>query len=248
MSAVYPSAGEGYTALREARAAVHQQRHPEDSKAAPDDMESHAQQIADHLECPVCLDLLQHAVEAQPCGHAMCGTCAVEYWTRAGIDRPIKCPLDRQEVTGFLKSFTLRSLVKTVREAQQRQEQSGSIAGIAVDSVDDGDASQTDAEIERYNLKFQPVSGAAIADDLAGAQQAFHNFNLMTWAQKFIVVVAIFFAVIYFISPVDLLPESALGPVGLSDDAFVVFAVLLMVGRVFRQAVLARSDELARAD
>jgi uncharacterized membrane protein YkvA (DUF1232 family) len=42
-------------------------------------------------------------------------------------------------------------------------------------------------------------------------------------------VVAIVGALVYFVSPIDVLPEALLGPLGLVDDAGVVSAVVLFV-------------------
>ena len=62
------------------------------------------------------------------------------------------------------------------------------------------------------------------------------------WMQRLYFFMVIFFILFYFIIPIDILPESALGILGLLDDLLLLVMAVVYVTIVYRAYVTGRID------
>lgn len=60
-------------------------------------------------------------------------------------------------------------------------------------------------------------------------------------AFKLRVILSVVMAVLYVVSPIDIIPEAFLGLLGLADDVVVIIIILIQVSIVYR-TVVANSD------
>ena len=63
----------------------------------------------------------------------------------------------------------------------------------------------------------------------------------ISFCNRIWIIVLLIFAMIYFISPVDLIPELILGPIGYIDDIGSIIAVLLYVMQLYRRDLSQRT-------
>ncbi|VDK27025.1 unnamed protein product [Anisakis simplex] len=61
------------------------------------------------------------------------------------------------------------------------------------------------------------------------------SVNGLMWMFRVRVLICLLGVLLYVLSPLDILPESALGLVGMVDDLFIVFVVLIYCSVLFRQ-------------
>ena len=59
------------------------------------------------------------------------------------------------------------------------------------------------------------------------------------------VVVCFFAALLYFISPLDLIPEAAFGLLGFLDDFFIIGLLAIYISIIYRQVIEARANRQA---
>ncbi|XP_037074096.1 protein mono-ADP-ribosyltransferase PARP12-like [Pollicipes pollicipes] len=64
--------------------------------------------IAEELQCPVCLDMLQRATTLG-CGHTFCEACLQEV-----RENDPKCPMCRQRITSSIRSVTLDNIISSL--------------------------------------------------------------------------------------------------------------------------------------
>lgn len=55
------------------------------------------------------------------------------------------------------------------------------------------------------------------------------------------VIICFFAALLYFISPLDIIPEAAFGILGFLDDLFIILLLAIYVSIIYRQIVEARA-------
>eukprot|EP00759_Apiculatamorpha_spiralis_P012700 PhF_6_TR19643/c0_g1_i1/m.28661/K15707/RNF170; RING finger protein 170 len=150
--------------------------------------------------CPICQDPLRHPVETVPCGHAFCAECLLQYWGTTTAQR-ILCPVDRVSVEHIIPSYTLREVL------------GGS---------GNEESSRLDARLREYNARTWHRGDGYTPRAVWNALQRHMTVRFWLRLRLSLLVVG---AVIYIVSPFDLLPEGTMGVIGLVDD----FCMLLMI-------------------
>ena len=64
----------------------------------------------------------------------------------------------------------------------------------------------------------------------------------LIWIFRLRIFVCFIAALLYFISPLDLIPEAAFGFLGLLDDFFILFMLGIYVTIIYRRALAARAS------
>jgi len=67
----------------------------------------------------------------------------------------------------------------------------------------------------------------------------------LIWMFRLRVLLCCLFALLYLISPLDILPEAVFGFFGLLDDVFVVLLVTIYISIIYRRLVAARAEAAA---
>lgn len=176
------------------------------------------------LQCPVCLADAQFAVQTN-CSHIFCGNCIITYWRHGRWLGAVKCPVCRQTVTLLLINFTHEE--HNIATEEKRA---------IVDSI------------YQYNRRFsgEPRSWREHLRDLPTLlRHAFSEFFTvggLVWMFRLRILVCFFAALLYFISPFDIIPEAVFGILGLLDDVFVLLLLAIYVALIYRQVVQNRAN------
>lgn len=171
--------------------------------------------------CPVCLQERRLSTETN-CGHVFCGECLIAYWRHGNWLGAVNCPVCRQQVTILFPVF---------------QE----------DANTDEARTMTD-EINNYNRRFsgEPRPWMDYIYDLPTlTRHVFHeffSFSGLVWMFRFRIFVCFIAAVLYFISPLDIIPEAVFGVLGFLDDVFVILLLAIYVSIIYRGVIANRGN------
>ncbi|XP_050411068.1 E3 ubiquitin-protein ligase RNF170 [Patella vulgata] len=169
--------------------------------------------------CPICLGDAVFASETN-CGHVFCSSCFVAYWEHGHWLGGVKCPVCRQAVTIMLFNFT-------EEEVQTPSAERTLIQGA----------------INHYNARFsgEPRPFLDYVRDLPTLlRHAFSEFFTvggLLWMFRLRVVMCCIAALLYFISPFDIIPESMFGLLGFLDDIFIILLLAIYVSLIYRRVV-----------
>ncbi|KAK7100587.1 E3 ubiquitin-protein ligase RNF170-like [Littorina saxatilis] len=175
------------------------------------------------LTCPVCLGEAIYAVETN-CGHLYCGLCIITYWRHQNWLGAVPCPSCRTQVTLLLPNFTQAEMLETTEESTD-----------IIQQVND------------YNRRFsgepRPILDYVrdLPTLLRHAWNEFFTVGGLIFMFRVRVVVCIIAAFVYFISPLDIIPEAAFGILGFLDDLFIVLLLAIYISIIYRQIVEARA-------
>ncbi|XP_072023250.1 E3 ubiquitin-protein ligase RNF170-like [Amphiura filiformis] len=170
--------------------------------------------------CPICLVEKRFATETN-CGHVFCGMCLITYWRHGTWLGAIACPVCRQQVTVLFPCF--REVDVTVEEAQT-----------------------VSNAINDYNRRFSgdPRPIMDILRDLPTllrhAMREFFSFSGLVWMFRLRIILCFFAAIVYFISPLDIIPEAVFGVLGFLDDIFVLLLLAIYVTIIYRGIIANR--------
>ncbi|XP_028818442.1 E3 ubiquitin-protein ligase RNF170 [Denticeps clupeoides] len=166
------------------------------------------------MHCPVCLQAATFPVETN-CGHLFCAPCLISYWkVNIWLDA-ISCPLCRQKVRVLCHLFS-----ESRSDTAQRQ-----VLG----------------DIKDYNKRY---SGAPrqVTDYLYDAPLFLHillrglgNMGGLVWLFLLRVAVCSFGAAASLASPLEDVPGSFWGALGLLDDLVVVVLLLICMININQQ-------------
>ncbi|KAK7503951.1 hypothetical protein BaRGS_00004683 [Batillaria attramentaria] len=175
------------------------------------------------LICPICLGEATYAVETN-CGHVYCGNCVITYWQHQSWLGAVPCPSCRTQVTILLLCFTDAEVAENSEQKSQVLEQ-----------------------INDYNRRFsgEPRPLMDYVRDLPTllrhAMSEFFTVGGLIWMFRVRVVICFFAALLYFISPLDIIPEAAFGLLGFLDDLFIVLLLAIYISIIYRQIIEARA-------
>eukprot|EP01126_Amoeba_proteus_P063473 TRINITY_DN8750_c0_g1_i5.p1 TRINITY_DN8750_c0_g1~~TRINITY_DN8750_c0_g1_i5.p1 ORF type:complete len:187 (-),score=15.44 TRINITY_DN8750_c0_g1_i5:463-1023(-) len=146
------------------------------------------------------------------CGHLFCTDCILSY-ARSQGSHYIYCPLCRQQINLLMECFS-------PEERDQREEYI--------------------QRLYRFNSNQNPTLIQSILDI---PRLAYYGICLILQSRlslffKFRLLMILASGVLYLLSPLDLVPESVLGPWGTVDDIFVLVVCGLYLSAVYRQHVL----------
>jgi len=182
-------------------------------------------------DCPICIDKLAWPVNTN-CGHSYCCQCFISYHqqqSRGQIVRsPVRCPCCRRAVDAILPT-----------EPGWTPEEERSETG-----------AQMRRHIAEYNRLFsnEPRSWTSILRDTPVLLQRFWRellsggpatFALLRQIRLWIIVGS---ALLYVLSPFDIIPEVMFGFFGVLDDLMVLIIVAVMVGGIVRSIALQRTQ------
>lgn len=171
------------------------------------------------IMCPICLGERQLSVETN-CGHIFCGQCITTYWQHGNWLGAVRCPICRQEVSILLHNFS------DIEMESPSEEKSSIIHLIAM-----------------YNRRFsgRPV---ALLDQLRDLPTLlrhlvaeFFSLHGLVLMFRIRLIVCCVMAFIYIVSPLDIIPESAFGILGLLDDVFVMVLLAVYASVLYRRYV-----------
>ncbi|UXI17706.1 ankyrin repeat domain-containing protein 13C [Sarcoptes scabiei] len=192
--------------------------------------------------CPVCLNSFTYPIETN-CGHMFCAECILRCWQqpqwRGG---PIKCPVCRQQVNILLPCFNVNSVtnVERVDANQSSISDSNSIANNRPVS------NQFIRELNRYNRRFsgEPRPWYDYLYDLPTMlrhlSNDFFSFSGLFYMFRIRVIICFLAAIMYLISPLDMIPEAVFGIFGLFDDILVVLLLAIYVTIIYRRFLSSR--------
>lgn len=181
---------------------------------------------ASENDCPICMDPARFAVETN-CGHVYCARCIMQYWQTNFSTSPMLCPYCRQEIILLLPCFSEEEVMATDVQAVMERE-------------------RVVAQVQEYNRMYSqhPRSWYGQLQDLPTILRHIWA-ELFTWrgilmAFKLRVILSVVMAVLYVVSPIDIIPEAFLGLLGLADDVVVIIIILIQVSIVYRTVVANR--------
>jgi RING finger protein 170 len=180
-------------------------------------------QIRHDITCPVCLSEVQYPIETN-CGHIYCANCMITYWNTGRWNGAVRCPSCRQTVTILLVCFSEDELRSTSEEKQRLV-----------------------ANINLYNRRFsgQPLTWMEYFLDLPTilrhCMTDFFSIGGLIWMFRLRIVVCFLIALLYLLSPLDIIPEAAFGLFGLLDDMFVMFLLAIYISILYRRFIAHRA-------
>ncbi|GAA0145065.1 hypothetical protein LIER_36068 [Lithospermum erythrorhizon] len=157
------------------------------------------------------------------CTHLAIGNCIIQVWHHNSALQPCKCPLCRRQIS---------LLVPT--EASSRERHNPEVLEML-------------QKIEAYNRLFGGQSNGIFQkmQDLPFLiRRLFRDLTDPQRTLPFVIRARVYLAVImsaiYVISPVDIIPESVTGVIGLLDDLIIVLICFLHVAALYRSVLLFR--------
>lgn len=169
--------------------------------------------------CPICLDDIQFRCSTN-CGHHFCSSCMIAY-AETVTSFEMLCPCCRRKITVLDCHFSNAELAN-----ENHREKSDSIYEIN----------------RRFGPRtfFQKILDAPILVRYF-LRSLFHNSaTTLNFVIKLRMIICLLMACIYFISPLDLIPESIFGIFGFIDDLIVVIFILVYVSIVYFDAISRR--------
>lgn len=178
-------------------------------------------------QCPICLNEPRFPIETN-CGHLFCAQCVILYWRHGNWRGTIRCPVCRQQVTALLRCF--------------RDQEGGTTA-------EREERNQILWDINDYNRRFtgEPQPWLDYIWDLPTLLRhlgsEFFSVGGLMYMFRLRIVLCFVAAIMYLISPLDMIPEAVFGILGLLDDLFVVLLLAIYVTIIYRRFLAARWQE-----
>uniref|UniRef100_A0A2K6VFC8 E3 ubiquitin-protein ligase RNF170 n=1 Tax=Onchocerca volvulus TaxID=6282 RepID=A0A2K6VFC8_ONCVO len=174
--------------------------------------------FGDDRICPICFSQASFAVVTN-CGHLFCCNCIYGYWKySASLITPVKCAVCREIVN---------LLIPLPTEGERES------------SADE--ALRCDERLNDYNRRFSN-EGRPIIDYIRDLPvlvpymiRAVISVNGLMYMFRIRVFLCLLGMAIYILSPFDILPEAVFGLLGMVDDIFISFVVLVYATILFRQ-------------
>ncbi|RWS15692.1 RING finger protein 170-like protein, partial [Dinothrombium tinctorium] len=171
-------------------------------------------------QCPVCLHEPVYPIETN-CGHLFCAQCIIVYWRHGTWRGPVPCPVCRQLVSVLLVCFRNARLMSG-------EEDSTEVQAILHD-------------INDYNRRYSggPRPWLDYLWDLPTLlrhlSSEFFTVGGLMYMFRIRIVLCFVAAIMYLISPLDMIPEAVFGILGLLDDLFVVLLLAIYVTIIYRR-------------
>ena len=170
--------------------------------------------------CPICLDSPPTHEILTNCGHAFCGECIVEFWKHSGSPRgTLPCPCCRTPLT-------------ILHAASPHSFQGGQAIQNEVQHFNRTCSSRPRSWREQFH--DAPVLFRILC---ANPFMFFRTVRILVHLVHFMAIAGA--ALLYVVSPFDLLPEIMFGPVGLIDDGVVGLIAFVALAEVVRRVVVA---------
>lgn len=179
------------------------------------------QQFYADMSCPVCLQQASLPVETN-CGHLFCGSCIIAYWRHGSWLGAVNCPICRQMVTLLFPLF---------QEQDQPQQQE---AGQILQDVNDYN--------RRYSGQARPLMDHLrdVPTLLRHAFREMFSRGALFCMFQIRILLCLVGALMYLVSPLDLIPEALFGILGFMDDLFVIVLFFIYISIMYREVVTQR--------
>jgi RING finger protein 170 len=164
-------------------------------------------------DCVICLGPLARPMELLPCGHLFCEECLVAFVEARAFQS--QCP-------------TCRAPIELVAPCFRRFPPDEPPAQIAAALAE---------PLRRFNLAGR--NGLTARGAYSALEYVMHNFFRLPLRLRLRLVAAFVGGVVYLLLPLDLIPESIFGVVGLVDDLFVVVLCAIVLIVLLRRAFAA---------
>jgi len=161
--------------------------------------------------CPICLDEVVHRVGTN-CGHMLCGACFVQLYSRATAADGVRCPICRGNVTLVVGNF-------------------------------DAFPAELKSKLSEFNRRYGGIPRSLyelLSDMPTLATEAVRSVIDGRGASTVIrakISVMLLTAMLYTLSPVDLVPEAVFGFFGFVDDAFVIILITYLLASIWRDVL-----------
>ena len=163
------------------------------------------------VDCVVCLGAFQRPCEVLPCAHLFCEDCTVALFQAPNFQR--RCPVCRTGVELVVPCF-------------RRYPAERDAALIAASLPEPLRRFNGEAGANGFSWRGLFASGGFVS----------RHFFALPLLVRIKVVACFLFALVYLLSPIDLMSESTLGPLGYLDDVAVVIISQIVLLAVLRQA------------
>lgn len=176
--------------------------------------------------CPICRADTRMPLQTN-CGHIFCSRCLIEYWRHSGYGTSIRCPMCRGQVSVLLPC------VRPFPDASQPE---------------------LSQKINDYNRRFsgEPRPWMDYITDLPTIlrhlSSEFVTLGGVVYMLRIRIVLCFVAAIMYLVSPLDLIPEAFFGVLGFLDDLFVVLLLALYVSIIYRRYLASRWIDDAHDD
>ncbi|KAL4235877.1 hypothetical protein ACF0H5_004266 [Mactra antiquata] len=176
-------------------------------------------------QCPICLGTAEYAIQTN-CGHIFCGLCITTYWRHGTWLGAVSCPVCRQTVTLLLVNFTHEEHLSSTEEKTN-----------IVNSI------------YQYNRRFsgEPRAWIDYVRDLPTllrhAVSEFFTVGGLVFMFRVRIMILFIAALLYFVSPLDIIPEALFGIFGFLDDLFILFLLAIYVSLIYRNVVQQRATQ-----
>ncbi|EEB13418.1 conserved hypothetical protein [Pediculus humanus corporis] len=183
----------------------------------------------DNEVCPICFGVHRFAIETN-CGHKFCGSCVRTYLTQSSaflsFSNRMSCPLCRQDVNILLLCFTSEenTLISYLEERNTVER------FVHEYNIHFGRGSQTWWSY----LRDSPVLLKHMLFD-------FFTFGGLVLTFRLRVIICCLSAIVYFLSPFDLLPEAVIGVFGFIDDILVFVLCISYVSIIYQRLIIRRA-------
>ncbi|GAB2217522.1 hypothetical protein Droror1_Dr00000719 [Drosera rotundifolia] len=157
------------------------------------------------------------------CSHWFCGDCILQAWHYVSALQPCRCPLCRRPINLLIPteaSLWRRHTPEVGRVLQQLEGYNRAFGGGSSGII--------------QKLRDLPFLLGRLMRDLRDPQ---HTLPLFI---RFRVYLAMALSAIYFLSPVDIIPEGVVGFIGLLDDALILLMCAVHVANIYRSVLVSR--------
>ncbi|XP_071952782.1 E3 ubiquitin-protein ligase RNF170-like [Antedon mediterranea] len=194
---------------------------PENTDTGEDETTIPRREVNHDSQCPICLiDQIVFATETN-CGHVFCANCLITYWRYGAWLGAINCPVCRQIVTILFPCF---------RENE-------------TEGVDHQAVMQ---EIHDYNRRFSGEP-RPIVDYLRDLPTLLRHLVIelfspsgLVWMFRLRIFICFIAAILYLLSPLDVIPEAVFGVLGFFDDLFIICLIGIYVTVIYRGIIANR--------
>ena len=170
--------------------------------------------------CPICLEIFSYPVQTN-CGHLFCGSCVLACWDHTSwLLNPMPCPMCRQTITLIFLNFNGSEAENVMQERPHLVDKIGS-----------------------YNRRFSgaPRPWIDYIYDIPTLIRQMWSDTGLDLLMRCRIYAYFGLAIVYVVIPMDILPESVFGIVGMIDDIVVIVIIALYLTSTYRNYVAYRN-------
>ena len=200
----------------------------------------------DGEECPICLDAFGDSVVTTNCGHSFDFSCFMDYAAHQTRPNRVSCPTCRQAVSLLFPNFDTDAPSRVAVTSPGTEGTAGT-AGAERRRREQSRRRHLESfrQYNRINGNVPRTFYEVIRDIPELTRQIFLDARLsrqiLTTAKIMKFVLLLLATCLYLLSPLDLVPESMFGAIGLIDDLLLVVIYFIYVTSIFRNLYVSQS-------